>query len=493
MDYLNTDKARRQKILLLTGYVLIAIMVVLSTLILVYITEGYRISKNGVIQNGLVFFDSQPNPANIYVNNKLEPSTTNTSFLLPSGLYNIKITAKGYMSWRRQIQVIGGTVQTYDYPFLFPRKLITHSIDVFSAQPQFVSQSPSHQYMMVESTNTPTNFDIFNLTSPASAPQIISVPSNVLYPNLMPTTISNQSWQLVQWSTDNQNVLLQYSFNQTSEFILVNINNPAKSVNLSQLFQTYNFNSISLVNNQYNLYDLYNTNTKVLDQVSLNSPLVINSVLTQVLAYKTYSTNTTLYVTTLNAPNGTALVEEEVGSTNYFIQKVALASSYLLDLTDYNDVQYVVVGQNNKPDINIYQDPVNQIINDPTQKPFPVQVLRINDPNYLSFSDNAQFIMVENGSHFAVYNERSGLAYNYIVPYSLQAPQTHATWMDGDRIVYITNNHLLVFDFNDQNLHILEPADSQYLPFFDVNYQYIYTIVNKKGLGYLTQTATFVP
>ena len=101
MDYLNTDKARRQKILLLTGYVLIAIMVVLSTLILVYITEGYRISKNGVIQNGLVFFDSQPNPANIYVNNKLEPSTTNTSFLLPSGLYNIKITAKGYMSWRR--------------------------------------------------------------------------------------------------------------------------------------------------------------------------------------------------------------------------------------------------------------------------------------------------------------------------------------------------------------------------------------------------------
>ena len=29
------------------------------------------------------------------------------------------------MSWRRQIQVIGGTVQAYDYPFLFPRKLIT--------------------------------------------------------------------------------------------------------------------------------------------------------------------------------------------------------------------------------------------------------------------------------------------------------------------------------------------------------------------------------
>ncbi len=492
MDYLDLKKARRQKILLLIGYCLIAIMVILSTLILVYVTEGYRISKNGVIQSGLVFFDSQPNPANIYVNSKLEPSPTNTSFLLPSGLYNIKISAKGYMSWRRQIQVIGGTVQKYDYPFLFPKKLITHNIDVFSAQPQFASQSPSRQYLMVENTNIPTNFDIFNLNSPGSVPQIIAIPNNVLYPSSMPTNLSGQSWQLIQWSTDNQNVLLKYNFNNTSEFILVNIANPAKSVNLSQLFKTYNFNSISLVNNQYNLYNLYNTNTKVLDQVSLNSPLVINSVLSQVLAYKTYSTNTILYVTTLNAPTGKALVEEEVGSTNYFIKETSLASLYLLDLTNYNDVQYVVVGQNNNPDVNIYQDPVNQIINDPTQKPFPIQVLRIDNPNYLSFSDNAQFIMVENGNHFAVYNEQSGSAYNYLVPYPLQAPQTNATWMDGDRLVYITNNHLLVFDFNDQNLHILEPASSQYLPFFDSNYQYIYTIVNKKNLGYLTQTATFV-
>jgi len=493
MDYLNRKKIQRQKITLLVGYVLIAIMVFLAALILVYITEGYRIAKNGVVQSGLIFLDSQPNPASVYINNKLQNSTTNTSFLLASGQYDIKISAKGYLSWQRKIDVIGGAIQYYDYPFLFPQHLVTNNLNVFSAMPQFATQSPSRQYLMIQSPSDATNFDIFNLDSPGSGANVINIPSNILYPTTIPSTISSQSWSLVQWSTDNQHVVLQYTYNGITEFILVNINHPAASINLNQLFSNYNFNSLSLVNNQYNLYDLYNTQTKVLEEVNLNSPLVTILTLTQVLDYKTYGNNTVLYATTLNAPSGQAIINEQVGTTNYFIKKTNLAPTYLLDLADYQNVQYVAVGQSNQPIVDIYQAPVNQILNDPDQKPFPIAVLRVTDPNYLSFSDNAQFIVAENNQNFAVYNELSGFSYRYRINYSLQSPQLHATWMDGDRLVYISNNHLIVFDYNDQNLHILEPASSNFLPFFDTNYRYIYTLVNKKNLGYLTQTATTVP
>jgi len=493
MDYLNKKKIQRQKITLLVGYVLIAIMIFLATLILIYITEGYRIAKNGIVQSGLVFLDSRPNPANVYINNKLQSVKTNTSFLLPSGQYDIKITAKGYLTWQRKIVVIGGAVQYYDYPFLFPKHLVTTNLNVFTSMPLFATQSPSRQYLMIESPSDATNFDIFDLDSPGSGANVISIPTNVLYPTTIPSTISSQSWSLVQWSTDNQHVVLNYTYNGNTEFILVDINNPADSVNLSSVFSNYNFNSLSLVNNQYNLYDLYNTQTKVLEEVNLNSPLVTLLTLTQVLGYKTYGTNTILYATTLNAPSGQAIINEQIGTTNYFIKKTSLASTYLLDLADYQNVQYVAVGQSNQPIIDIYQAPVNQILNDPDQKPFPIAVLRVTNPNYLSFSDNAQFIVAEDNQNFAIYNELSGFSYRYRINYPLQSPQLHASWMNGDQLVYISNNHLIVFDYNDQNLHVLEPASSNFLPFFSTNYNYIFTLVDKKNLGYLTQTATFVP
>ena len=41
-------------------------------------------------------------------------------------------------------------------------------------------------------------------------------------------------------------------------------------------------------------------------------------------------------------------------------------------------------------------------------------------------------------------------------------------WGDGDRLTYVTNNNLIVFDYDMANLHVLMPADPTYLPFFDL-------------------------
>ena len=69
MDYLDRKKTYRNNVILLVGYVLIMLAIVVSALVLLYEAYGFGLGKNGsVIQSGLVFFSSQPNPANIYVN-----------------------------------------------------------------------------------------------------------------------------------------------------------------------------------------------------------------------------------------------------------------------------------------------------------------------------------------------------------------------------------------------------------------------------------------
>ncbi len=486
MDYLNPVKKRREKMMLYIGYFLMSIVVILTAVILFYVTEGFGYGNNGtVIQNGLLFFASQPNPANIYINNVLQSSTTNTSMLLPAGNYNVKITKTGYLPWQRTIIVNGGTVERFDYPFLFPAHLITNKITSFASGPAFATESLDRHWLVIQDPSKFNQFEVYDLNKPLNPPSLITIPSSILSP-----ATTSQSWQVVQWSTDNQHFILKHTYNGLQEYILVDITNGSNSVNLTKTFSSIPFTTVSLLNNQYNQYELYNSATKQLDYVSLSAPQVINASLSQVLAYKTYGSNIILYATTLNAPRGKVLIEEQVGSKIYIIKTINPSTKYLLDLTTYDSTPYVVVGDSTNSKVYIYQDPISQINNNPSYVPAPIQVLLVPNPNFISFSDNAQFIMAENANHFAVYNIQSGYAYNYIVPYQLQAPQKTAFWMDGDRLTYVSNNRLIVFDYDEANLHVLMPASPNYLPFFDGSYQYIYTLVTSGKVTNLTQTST---
>mgnify|MGYP001267623619 CR=1 FL=1 len=71
MDFLDPKKQRQNTIVLYAGYLLIGIAIIISTIVLLYQANGYEVDTKGkLVQNGLVFFSSQPNPATIYLNDK---------------------------------------------------------------------------------------------------------------------------------------------------------------------------------------------------------------------------------------------------------------------------------------------------------------------------------------------------------------------------------------------------------------------------------------
>ena len=92
MDYLDPKKQRRTHFMILLGYVLIGIAIMMSIYLLLQLSFGFRVDKNGnVIQQGVAFFSSEPNPAKIYANGELKSQQTNTRLTLPSGVYDIKL------------------------------------------------------------------------------------------------------------------------------------------------------------------------------------------------------------------------------------------------------------------------------------------------------------------------------------------------------------------------------------------------------------------
>jgi hypothetical protein len=490
MDYLNPKKQFRQSVLLITGYVLIGVAIALATIILLFEAYGYGFAKNGtVIQNGLLFFSSQPHPAQIYINGKLK-AKTNTSLVLPAGVYRVKLTRSGYRSWQRSIQLDGGSVEHFDYPLLFPKTLVSKKIATYASAPGLVTQSPNQRWLLVEEPNLSDSFSMYDLTNPTQAPTTVTLPASVVS---KPTT--SESWKLIAWADDNQHVLLQHVYDGKTEDILLDRTDPSQSVNLTQTLAADTYTQISLYNKKYNQYFLYNAADDSLSTASLSNSAAV-PLLSHVLAYQTYGTNTVLYTTAYGASANEVLVKEQVGSQSYTLRSLSANTTYVLDLTNYSGTPYVAVGAASEDEIFIYDDPVGQLSNTPNHAPVPVQVMRIMNPNYLSFSTNAQFIMAENGQQFSVYDIENARGYAYTTEQSLDAPQTNAVWMDGDRLTYVSGGKVVVFDYDHTNVQTLMADNPNYTPSFAPDYSKVFTLAPTTSSATTTdlmQTSLFTP
>ena len=477
MEFLDPAKQMRHRIVLWVGYVLVAIGIVIAALVLLYQAYGFGIGKNGqVIQNGLVFFSSQPNPAKIYINGKLNANQTNARFTLPAGIYHVQLERTGYRPWQRTIEVEGGDVQHYDYPLLIPKQLTSKKLASFTSVPGLATQSPDKRWLLVEKPGSVNSFSLYDLKNPTQAPTNITLPAG-----LLSKATTKQSLQLDEWADDNKHVVLQHNYDGKHEFILLDRTDPAKSQNLDKTLSA-DPAKLTLINKKYNQYYLYNAAAHSLSKASLGAPTPV-PVLNHVLNYQSYSDNTILYATDAGAAAGKVQIQMKIGSTTYPIRTFPAGSNYLLDLTEYSGTLYVAVGSSGLDKVYIYKDPVGQLNKLPNHALVPSQVLHVHDPNYVSFSNNAQFIMAENGNNFGVYDVYKGKGYNYKTTRPIDKPQTHASWIDGDRMEYVSGGKLVIFDYDNTNQQVLVSADPLYLPAFSADFKFFYTLAPNQAKG----------
>src|SRR5580700_6408484 len=386
MDFLDPQKQKAHARRLAIGYLLIGCVVILATTILLYRSYGFELGKDGqIVQQGLVFVSSQPNPANVYVDGQLN-GTTNKRLFLDAGQYTFKLVRAGYRPWVRAVTVEGGSVEHFDYPFLFPTTLSSSVIKDYPSQPELVLQSPSRQWLLVSSSDTFGKFDEYNLKQTLSS-QVATTATSVTIPSGILTPSSGaQSLQLEEWSTDNVHAILKHTFEEdgqaASEYILLDRSDPAASINLTNTLGT-NPTELEFVNKaNYQSYYVYNQAAGTLDTASLSAPAP-QPYLQNVLSFFPYSSNLLLYVTTKNVPSGKVWVNLLQGTTTYPIRELdaTTTGNYLLNFTQYSGDWYVAAGLSTDNKVYVYQDPQAQLQAEPDQALAPVAILKVNDPN----------------------------------------------------------------------------------------------------------------
>ncbi|HET9174274.1 MAG TPA: PEGA domain-containing protein [Candidatus Saccharimonadales bacterium] len=472
MDYLDPQKRFRQSVLMFVGYALLAVGITCGTIILILLAYGFGLGKNGqVIQKGVVFVSSQPSPAQINLNGKSIGSTTNTKLLLPAGQYTMQLLKSGYRTWQRSITVEGGDVQHFDYPLLFPQKLVTAPIHTFAAAPSVASQSPDRRWLLVAQPTASGVFDLYDLaaTAPEKTVQELALPATT-YTKASGT----ESWQVVAWADDNQHVLIKHTVDSKVEFIELDRADVTQSVNLNSVLAV-NAVDISFKNQKFDQFFLYNATDHTVQTDSLTTPTAA-PYLTHVLAFQPYGGDTALYVTDADVPTGHVEITMQVGATTYPLRSVLSSSTYLLQAASYNGPLYVVVGSSAENKVYIYKDPVGQINAHPDHAALAMRAMKIAAPSYLAFSATAQFVLTENSASVVIYDLENSRSYTYTLHTPLDVPQTHVTWMDGDRLVYVSGGTLQVVDYDNSNAQGLMKSLPSYQPFFAPDFQHVYVL-----------------
>jgi len=489
MDFLDPNKKRSNIIKLYVGYVLVAIAISMGALILLFAIFGYGFNSGQVVQNGLVFFSSQPENADVFIENTRtgfkDQAQTNTKFTLNEGPYKATITKDGYRSWQREFNLAGGAVRRMLYPFLFPDNLNAENKALYKTLPPLVSSSPDRQWIVVQQPGTFLKFDVYNANDQDAEKTITDLPAS-----LLSKATSAQELSVVEWANDNQNILLKHTYDDKSEFIVFNWEEPAKSFNVNRLSNQEPY-EVRLKDKKTEELYLQTDKNGLLETINVESkaltPLVAN-----VLAYQSYGDDMLVYVEPNKTDTTKVSVKIKTNDNEYLLRTLPAGSTYDIDVARYNDNWYIVVASAKDNKVYIYKDPVNTLKKDSSNQAVFARVMRIDNPEDVSFSANTQFIAAQSGKKFAVYDAEEDVQYRYEIDENIDTSKP-IEWMDGHRLITTLDGSVFIFDFDGINKQTLMPTAVADVPIiFDRDYRIAYNISKNEKQFALQQTPLIV-
>lgn len=476
MEFPEPDSKRARTIRLFTGYFLIGILVGLATLIIVYSIQGYSYDVNkGIQQSGLIFVDSQPVSADIYIDGQLM-AKTNAKLSLSEGQHQITLKADKYRDWNKSFNLAGGSVLYFAYPILYPANIPVGVRYSFEKPPVWVSQSPDRHWLVMQQVANSPVLTIFDLQNSTNEPVLSAIPAEQLI---------SQNGQFgtitpIEWADDNVHLLLKQQLPDGQiTYLVYNQTNPDQTVNLSSKISMANSSSISLDNKKYNKYYVFNAASGELKTADIKNGLSSTPILTGVVSFKSYADNLIVYTTYLGAKINEANVLVLSNKTNkYLFQNLPRDpnNQYLLNVAQYNNDWYYVTASKSDKKVLIYRNPLSRAKAGNTEAIAPQMSLSLLNPQYISFSDNARFIGIQSGRQFVVYDGEQNTVFKYTSSLPI-APTQAAEWMDGHRLSVVTGGKEQVFEFDDTNQQTLTASLAGYSAYFDKDYKYVFTLI----------------
>ncbi len=492
MDFLTPEEKRWRTVRFITGYILVAIAILLATIIAALLVQGYQITnRSSIVQNGLVNISSQPVSAEVLMNGS-KIDNTPSRLDINEGSYELRLQADKYRSWQKSFNLPGGSVRYFLYPKLIPNNIDTSEMASFEKSPLWASASPDrHWIVSKQPTDNSVSFSIFDTTKTAAdnttgRMQQISLPQSVL----IGTSGAYGIVEAVEWSDDNRHLLLLQTLGSGEKaFIVLDREKPENSQNISKILNLSNNQTVALRDKKYNKFYIHAKDSGLL--ISRDSKdLGFNETIAEsVVSYKSYGNDIVAYTTYLNAKEDEAKVVVKENIKNiYYLQSLKRNPDgrYLIDMAKFDGDWFYAVSSPSENRVRLFINPLSSNSPGSSQEIKPKLSIPIVSPKFISFSDNARFIMAQNGNNFSVYDGELKTTYRYSLASKI-AENQEAKWMDGHRLKFVDNfkGFIVEFDGTNQQELITSLPNNSFNMFFDRDYEFVFAYQSDSGKNVL--------
>lgn len=446
---------RRQSAKIIISETIMVLAVVITVTILAFIVSGYWLNSDFKVErNGLLQISSVPTGADIYIDGDSSwLQRTNTSKVLSSGEHTVKLTKDGYDSWQKTINISEGLLYRIHYPRLFLQNRTPESLlDVTGTT--LATTSPDHNSLIL--INNTTEWSFINLDSDEIKPEPINISQIFSSVSLAPeatTGLFTGTVQDIKWDYDGTHALFKISNTDVTEWVLLDVKDPAKSINLTREFGA-NFNEIQILDNSSNnLLAIRNGNLHKIDVSGKSISAVLAENVTNFDHYnnEVVFSATTTSETPVNYIGFLKLGDDKITTLE------ETDSPALVTLSRFYDDKYITVLSDHL--VSLYKKEDFTKIKD-----FELTF----QPTSIKVGHNGEFITMPLDNQIATLDMEAMSVTEW------QPSGTHFGWIDNDMVYTVADNSLTVYDFDGHNQRTIASNVSEHFPAAITNNKWLY-------------------
>ncbi len=512
MDY--EEKKRRQLVRVVIAEAGMVISVIAIVVVATMVAMGFFISDKGTIeQSGLIQLRSLPTGATVELDGATLFARTNLQRSVAPGEHHLKLSRDGYDTWEKNIKMAPGVLMRIYYPRLFLLDRKAEQVLTLGAQGasdgaqlgnqlEFYLSSKDRNYILY-ALNDAAEWRILDLRGDEVKETILDLsgilPGMVTQPEdkykkeqqngeKAPSYRFEGTVEKMVWSENNEKVLVRVKVAEETSWILVNLRDVAKSLNLTKSFGL-KFDQVTMIDSSAN--QLYALENQQLRKINTADESMSKVLLDKIATFVNYEGNL-VYLSPVResrAKDGTVVQEVgvyrdgEAGST--IIKTITGETSVKIALARYYNEDYICYTEGSELNI-IYG-------NFPSYRPEGANLEELKElvskkalavvPDILEVSPDDDYVVAKKGAQFMVTDLEMGDVYEY------EAEATEIKWLDDSMMFAVRNKEIIVWDFDHSNLRNLggENVVDRAVTITE-NGRYMYYLVeNKKGTLDLTR------
>lgn len=464
--------------------------VVLLVIILISIILGYQFnSKDGRIeQTGLVQFETLPGGATVEVDGKtLGAKTTAKTTVLP-GTHEFVMWRDGYETWRKTLDIQSGTLTGLNYARLIPKDRAVKEVASFTELSASLA-SPSGRLMMLQTAPSASSFIVADLQNEQSVKQrILTLPAES-YTDAATPGVTHR-FRLVEWDQGGRYVLIAHSFNDSTEWLVLDTEDAARTTNVSKSL------NIAIDSAQFSgtsgsqLYVLSAGDVRKIDVAggTISRPLA-----SKVASFSLYGSDIVAYVTqpTVDTHQQSVGIVREGDKLPHVLRTIVTSDENPLHIATgrYFNEDYVAISAGSKVDILKGNYPSSTDETNDTLKQFasftfsrPIQWLQI--------SHNGRFVVAQTGDRFVSYDiERMSLPAETTL--EGEGAVSQLRWLDDFYAWSDRASKLTLREYDGSNEHDMGSVAPGFDATFSQGNKYLYSI-GKTDKGYQLQRVQMI-